>query len=190
MGHLARDCREGKAESNSNTESEKIDGDEEDGTANETGEGGDERDKLTNDLDLLTGNPLPDDVLLYAVPVCGPYNAVQSYKYRVKITPGVAKKGKGIYSFLFILFILQWLFWYRIMNFEFWNFFAAAKTAINLFLHTQDVTSREKELIKACTDPEMAAAIVGNVKITAPGLTQLKHKQKKGKKASISKNSN
>ncbi|KAF3336238.1 nuclear export mediator factor NEMF isoform X2 [Carex littledalei] len=159
-GHLARDCREGKAESNSNTEPEKIDGDEEDGTANETGEGGDERDKLTNDLDLLTGNPLPDDVLLYAVPVCGPYNAVQSYKYRVKITPGVAKKGK------------------------------AAKTAINLFLHTQEVTSREKELIKACTDPEMAAAIVGNVKITAPGLTQLKHKQKKGKKASISKDTN
>jgi NFACT protein C-terminal domain len=63
--------------------------------ANETEEGGDEREKLRNDLDLLTGNPLPDDVLLYAVPVCGPYNAVQSYKYRVKLTPGAAKKGKG-----------------------------------------------------------------------------------------------
>ncbi|KAJ4807693.1 Nuclear export mediator factor NEMF [Rhynchospora pubera] len=156
-GHLAKDCRDGKVGGNLNMDSEKVDGDEEEGVANETGEGGDEREKLTNDLDLLTGNPLPEDVLLYAVPVCGPYNAVQSYKYRVKITPGVAKKGK------------------------------AAKTAINLFLHMGEVTSREKELIKACTDPEMVAAIVGNAKITAPGLTQLKHKQKKGKKASSSK---
>lgn len=103
MGHLARDCREGKAESNLNTEPKRIDGDEEDSIANEIGEGGDEREKLTNDLDLLTGNPLPDDVLLYAVPVCGPYNAVQSYKYRVKITPGVAKKGKGISSLHYLI---------------------------------------------------------------------------------------
>lgn len=34
----------------------------------------------------------------------------------------------------------------------------------------------------------MVAAIVGNAKITAPGLTQLKQKQKKGKKTSSSKN--
>lgn len=45
-------------------------------------------------------------------------------------------------------------------------------------------TSREKELMKACTDPELVAAIVGNVKISAAGLTQLKQKQKKGKKSS------
>lgn len=63
----------------------------------EIGEG--EREKL-NDVDYLTGNPLPNDILLYAVPVCGPYNAVQSYKYRVKIIPGTAKKGKGIWFIL------------------------------------------------------------------------------------------
>ncbi|KAK9136631.1 hypothetical protein Sjap_007225 [Stephania japonica] len=111
-----------------------------------------EKEKL-NDVDYLTGTPLPNDILLYAVPVCGPYNALQNYKYRVKITPGTAKKGK------------------------------AAKTAINLFSHTLEATSREKELMKACTDPELVAAIIGNVKITAAGLTQLKQKQKKGKKA-------
>ncbi|KAK1280332.1 hypothetical protein QJS04_geneDACA004628 [Acorus gramineus] len=114
--------------------------------------GEDEKAKL-NDIDYLTGNPLSDDVLLYAVPVCGPYNALQTYKYRVKITPGTAKKGK------------------------------AAKTAMNLFNHIPEATVREKELMKACTDPELVAAIVGNVKITAPGLTQLKQKQKKGKKS-------
>lgn len=48
-----------------------------------------------NDVDYLTGCPLPNDILLYAVPVCGPYNALQTYKYRVKITPGTARKGKG-----------------------------------------------------------------------------------------------
>lgn len=122
---------------------------EEDGI-HEIGE--EEKEKL-NDLDYLTGNPLPDDILLYAVPVCGPYNALQTYKYRVKITPGTAKRGK------------------------------AAKTAMNLFSHMSDVTTREKELMKACTDPELVAAIVGNAKITAPGLTQLKQKQKKGKKS-------
>uniref|UniRef100_A0A0E0AI30 Uncharacterized protein n=1 Tax=Oryza glumipatula TaxID=40148 RepID=A0A0E0AI30_9ORYZ len=46
-----------------------------------------------------------------------------------------------------------------------------------------DATNREKELMKACTDPELVAAIVGNAKITTPGLTQLKQKQKqKGEK--------
>nr|CAB3466189.1 unnamed protein product [Digitaria exilis] len=119
--------------------------------------GDEEKEKLI-DLDYLTGNPLPSDILLYAVPVCAPYNALQTYKYRVKITPGTAKKGK------------------------------AAKTAMGLFLHTTDATNREKELMKACTDPELVAAIVGNAKITAPGLTQLKQKQKqKGKKSAKQK---
>lgn len=61
--------------------------------------------------------------------------------------------------------------------------FAAAKTAMNLFSHMPEATQREKELMKACTDPELVAAIIGNVKITAAGLTQLKQKQKKGKKS-------
>ncbi|XP_010273525.1 PREDICTED: nuclear export mediator factor NEMF isoform X2 [Nelumbo nucifera] len=115
--------------------------------------GEEEKGKL-NDADYLTGIPLPNDILLYAVPVCGPYNALQSYKYRVKITPGTAKKGK------------------------------AAKTAMNLFGHMPEATSREKELIKACSEPELVAAMIGNAKITAAGLTQLKQKQKKGKKTS------
>ncbi|KAH7678565.1 Zinc finger CCHC-type protein [Dioscorea alata] len=173
VGHLSRDCPEYMAESDhphpvtnkhdnndvpqglsaaelgkATAEMDKITIGE-DGI-NEIGE--EEKEKL-NDLDYLTGNPLANDILLYAVPVCGPYNALQTYKYRVKITPGTAKKGK------------------------------AAKTAMNLFSHIPEVTNREKELMKACTDPELVAAIIGNVKITAPGLTQLKQKQKKGKKS-------
>ena len=60
----------------------------------------------------------------------------------------------------------------------------AAKTAMNLFSRMPEASFREKELMKACTDPELVAAMIGNSKITAAGLTQLKQKQKKGKKAS------
>ncbi|XP_062203527.1 uncharacterized protein LOC133905782 [Phragmites australis] len=164
-GHLSRDCPESTSEVDPNDVSisrSRV------GTGTSTApaggnsamdedevhEIGDEEKEKLIDLDYLTGNPLPSDILLYAVPVCAPYNALQTYKYRVKITPGTAKKGK------------------------------AAKTAMSLFLHIPDATNREKELMKACTDPELVAAIVGNAKITAPGLTQLKQKQKqKGKKA-------
>uniref|UniRef100_A0A3Q7EEV7 CCHC-type domain-containing protein n=1 Tax=Solanum lycopersicum TaxID=4081 RepID=A0A3Q7EEV7_SOLLC len=141
-GHLSRDCQENADESLQNTSNggdphsltnvgnaandrDRIVMEED---IHEIGE--EEREKL-NDVDYLTGNPLPNDILLYAVPVCGPYNAVQSYKYRVKLVPGTVKRGK------------------------------AAKTAMNLFSHMAEATSREKELMKACTDPELVAAIMG-----------------------------
>lgn len=155
-GHLSRDCQEHLAESNGKDgenrnvgggELDKVEIEEDD--IHEIGE--EEKEKL-NDVDYLTGNPLANDILHYAVPVCGPYTALQTYKYRVKIIPGTTKKGK------------------------------AAKTALNLFSHMGDATVREKELMKVCTDPELVAAIIGNVKITAAGLTQLKQKQKKSKK--------
>lgn len=31
-------------------------------------------------LDSLTGCPLSEDLLLFAIPVCAPYGAVQNYK--------------------------------------------------------------------------------------------------------------
>lgn len=155
VGHLSKDCREhpdevqgGGRHDTSLNEAERMAMEEDD--IKEIGE--DEKEKLT-DVDYLTGVPLPNDILLYAVPVCAPYAALQSYKYRVKIIPGTAKKGK------------------------------AAKMAINLFGHMVEASQREKELIKACTEPELVAAIIGNVKVSAAGLNQLKQKQKKGKKA-------
>ena len=63
-------------------------------------------------------------------------------------------------------------------------FSAAAKTAMNLFSHMPEAINREKELMKACTEPELVAAIIGNVKVTAAGLTQMRQKQKKSKKSS------
>ncbi|CAI9118907.1 OLC1v1020534C1 [Oldenlandia corymbosa var. corymbosa] len=141
-GHLARDCEEQSddvvhsndalEDRNVASDMDKIAMEEDD--IHEIGE--EEKEKL-NDVDYLTGIPAPNDVLLYAVPVCGPYSALQSYKYRVKLVPGTVKKGK------------------------------AAKTAISLFGHAPEATVREKELMKACTDAELVAAILGNVKVTA-----------------------
>ncbi|XP_073030203.1 uncharacterized protein [Primulina eburnea] len=156
-GHLSRDCTEHLEE----TGKSKADGKVDRGTSemdrvameeDDIHEIGDEEKEKLNDVDYLTGNPLPIDVLLYAVPVCGPYNALQSYKYHVKIIPGSLKKGK------------------------------AAKTAMTLFSHMPEASSREKELMKACTDPELVASMMGNSKVSAAGLTQLKQKQKKIKK--------
>uniref|UniRef100_A0A7N1A1J9 CCHC-type domain-containing protein n=1 Tax=Kalanchoe fedtschenkoi TaxID=63787 RepID=A0A7N1A1J9_KALFE len=167
VGHLSRDCPEHLGAATQSHDTAKV----EDSPARHTEDdskdldrvvmeeddiheiGEEEKEKL-NDIDYLTGNPLPTDILHYAVPVCGPYSALQSYKYRVKIVPGSAKRGK------------------------------AAKSAMNLFSHMPEATIREKELMKACTDPELVAAIIGNVKITAAGLSQLKQKQKKSKKSS------
>uniref|UniRef100_A0A8C7QV04 Ribosome quality control complex subunit NEMF n=1 Tax=Oncorhynchus mykiss TaxID=8022 RepID=A0A8C7QV04_ONCMY len=61
---------------------------EEEGLAVEEGEA----EKLLNSL---TGQPHPEDVLLFAVPVCAPYTALSNYKHKVKLTPGTQKKGKA-----------------------------------------------------------------------------------------------
>ena len=55
---------------------------------------------------------------------------------------------------------------------------------MNFLAHMQTSTPREKELMKTITELELVVAILGNVKITAAGLTQLKQHQKKGKKPS------
>ncbi|GAQ88109.1 hypothetical protein KFL_004010015 [Klebsormidium nitens] len=115
-----------------------------------------ERDRLT-ELDALTGVPRADDILLYAVPMCGPYTALQGCKFKVKLTPGTAKKGK------------------------------AAKTAVEVFSRMPEATRREKELMKAVQDPDLVAVMLGNAKVTAPGLTKMKQTQKKGRKASAQK---
>uniref|UniRef100_A0A7N8XYI1 Ribosome quality control complex subunit NEMF n=1 Tax=Mastacembelus armatus TaxID=205130 RepID=A0A7N8XYI1_9TELE len=56
-----------------------------------------------NLLTSLTGQPHPEDVLMFAVPVCAPYTALSNYKY-VKLTPGSQKKGKAartaVFSFM------------------------------------------------------------------------------------------
>ena len=46
-------------------------------------------------VDWFTGSPLQSDAVEYAIPVVAPYTTLQSYRYKVKLTPGSQKKGKA-----------------------------------------------------------------------------------------------
>ncbi|XP_068618878.1 ribosome quality control complex subunit NEMF homolog [Battus philenor] len=96
-------------------------------------------------LNQLTGCPHPEDELLFAVPVVAPYSALINYKYKVKLTPGTSKRGK------------------------------AAKTAVQVFLRDKASTLREKDLLKAIKEENIARNFPGKVKLSAPQL----HKHKK-----------
>ncbi|XP_051833881.1 ribosome quality control complex subunit NEMF [Antechinus flavipes] len=99
-----------------------------------------------NLLDSLTGQPHSEDVLLFAIPVCAPYTTMTNYKYKVKLTPGVQKKGK------------------------------AAKTALNTFMHSKEATAREKDLFRSVKDTDLSRNIPGKVKVSAPNLLNAKKK--------------
>ena len=125
-----------------------------------SGEAGDDAMQMEEEqreLRRLTGKPHPDDVLLFAVPVCAPYAALSPayYKYRVKLTPGSQKKGK------------------------------AAHQALEVFLRDREATPREVELLKAIPDNDLIASIMGDVKVSKPGIqaTLLKAKKIKAKAA-------
>jgi predicted ribosome quality control (RQC) complex YloA/Tae2 family protein len=47
-------------------------------------------------LDAFIGRPLPGDELLSAIPVCAPWSALSTYKYKAKLQPGSMKKGKAV----------------------------------------------------------------------------------------------
>ncbi|CAK9822472.1 Ribosome quality control complex subunit NEMF homolog [Anthophora retusa] len=95
-------------------------------------------------LDQLTGKPVTEDELLFAVPVIAPYNTILNYKFKVKLTPGTGKRGK------------------------------AAKTAVAVFMKDKEITSREKDLLKAVKEETIARNIPGKVKISAPQIQKLK----------------
>lgn len=49
-----------------------------------------------NEIDKLTGLPKPNDLIVGVIPMCAPYSAISSYKYKVKIQPGTLKRGKAM----------------------------------------------------------------------------------------------
>ncbi|XP_022913769.2 ribosome quality control complex subunit NEMF homolog [Onthophagus taurus] len=95
-------------------------------------------------IDALTGIPVGEDELLFAVPVVAPYNTLNNYKFKVKLTPGTSKRGK------------------------------AAKTAVNMFLQDRTISAREKDLLKAVKDEQLARNIPGKVKLSAPRLQAMR----------------
>lgn len=91
-------------------------------------------------LNSLTGQPLEGDELLFAIPVVAPYQALQNYKFKVKLTPGTGKRGK------------------------------AAKLALNIFAKEKSCSAREKDLLKSIKEESLARNIPGKVKLSAPQL--------------------
>ena len=116
----------------------------------------------TAEISKLTGKPLPEDVILYALPVCAPYATLAQYKYRVKLTPGNQKRGK------------------------------ASKQCVEMFYASEDSGKKTKnsnnsgnryaDMIKAVNDNAWVQAICGDVKISAAGASKAIKKQKASKK--------
>lgn len=114
----------------------------------------------TIEISKLTGKPQTEDALLYALPVCAPYQSLSQYKYRVKLTPGNQKRGK------------------------------AAKQCVEILTqHGGDKTAHGErccELIKRVSDNDWTQTICADVKISAAGASKMAKKQKasgkKGKK--------
>ncbi|KFB52742.1 AGAP002680-PA-like protein [Anopheles sinensis] len=95
-------------------------------------------------LDTLTGQPVDEDELLFAIPVVAPYQSLHNYKYKVKLTPGTGKRGK------------------------------ASKMALQIFLKDKQCSPREKDLLKAVKDEVLARNIPGKVKLSAPQMQKVR----------------
>jgi hypothetical protein len=51
-----------------------------------------------------------------------------------------------------------------------------------IFVRTAECTPRERDLMQACTDNELALAMLGNVAVSAPGLQAVKRSVRKSRK--------
>lgn len=104
-------------------------------------------------IDTLAESPAIDDVLLYAIPMCGPYSALQSFKYKVKVIPGANKRGK------------------------------AAKACLGMFLYDKRASQRERDLLRALKDQDFARNIPNKVKISAANMKSAAKTKKNKKQA-------
>jgi hypothetical protein len=111
----------------------------------------DENFKFSDDIDKLFPNPTGEDKILYAVPVCAPYMSMKNFKFRVKLTPGSLKKGKAV------------------------------KQAMDLFTRSKECSPTEKNMMKHLNDNELNSVMIGDVKISMPGLFQMTKQIKKQK---------
>mmetsp|Transcript_3999 Transcript_3999/g.3790 ORF Transcript_3999/g.3790 Transcript_3999/m.3790 type:complete len:352 (-) Transcript_3999:28-1083(-) len=105
------------------------------------------------EADTLTGNPLPEDTLLYCIPMCAPHNATGNYKYRIKLMPGSLKKGKAVNMITFT------------------------------WLNLDNITETEKQLIRSMSETEITTVLLGKCTIATPGAQKLQKQFDKKPKA-------
>uniref|UniRef100_A0A7S4SG76 NFACT RNA-binding domain-containing protein n=1 Tax=Alexandrium monilatum TaxID=311494 RepID=A0A7S4SG76_9DINO len=100
-------------------------------------------------LDILTGQPQPEDEVLYAIPMVAPYCALSGpYSLRVKLTPGSVKKGQAV------------------------------KTCLRMF-ETQLERPTWKQLVQAIPEADTAGMLCGSCKLSMPGLQKLQAQAKR-----------
>eukprot|EP00606_Chrysophyceae_sp_TOSAG23-5_P000762 GSChrysophyteH2.ASY1.ANO1.1338.1 assembled CDS len=102
-----------------------------------------ESDELStmDDVSHIVAFPTEDDILLYCIPCCGPYSAIQGFKYRVKLTPGTMKQGQ------------------------------VAKTVLDLFGKGSSwISAAERTVMLGLSTEEVVPTLVRNTKINMPGL--------------------
>ncbi|KAJ2779492.1 hypothetical protein H4R18_003973 [Coemansia javaensis] len=127
-------------------------------------------------LDTLTSAPLAGDNLAFAIPVCAPYPALASYKYRVKLVPGTMKKGKACKMAQTVMLAAA--------SENRPKSTAAHDPAEAERLALEDaLAQRERALIKAVPDVEMIAQMLGKVKVSAPNIESIKQKSKAAAKS-------
>jgi hypothetical protein len=100
-------------------------------------------------LSSLTGKPAANDVIMFALPYCGPYDCMKDFKFKAKILPGGSQK-KG----------------------------STARSIIHTFLNNPDATAQEKEAIKFVSEEEFLLAIINTPKVSMPGIQNIKNKAK------------
>ncbi|GMG14777.1 unnamed protein product [Phytophthora fragariaefolia] len=118
-------------------------------------------------FDTFTGEPLADDIVLFAMPVCAPYASLTKFKYKVKLTPGSQKKGKAAK---------------QAMEHFFASNFKDEKDANKSVPHRPGGEAEDepqpdvnpivvqRELMRCIPENELVNCMVGPVKISAPGL--------------------
>ncbi|KAL7559141.1 hypothetical protein ACA910_010221 [Epithemia clementina (nom. ined.)] len=154
-----------KGQSAKNKKGQDDDNDDDD-EANELEEATFDEIDDTAELAKLTGKPLPEDVLLCAVPVCAPYSTLSQCQFRVKLTPGNGKRGKAAKQC--VDFMLQQ--------------HQPNSSGNNNKLRNAAVPSPNDlylDLIKRVSDNEWVQTIIPDVKIAAAGSSKLIKQQQK-----------
>jgi predicted ribosome quality control (RQC) complex YloA/Tae2 family protein len=94
-------------------------------------------------LDAFTGRPLAGDELISAIPVCAPWSALATYKYKVKMQPGAMKRGKAVKEIL-----MRWD-----------HAGKDARATDKSSTDTDRIWPREMELIRGWKEPEIVGVM-------------------------------
>lgn len=126
-------------------------------------------------FDAFVGEPAPNDLVLFAMPMCAPYASLTKFKYKVKLTPGGQKKGKAAK---------------QAMEFFFAANLKDEKDASKLTGRQSDANDEaqpdvnpvivQRELMRCIPENELVNCMVGPVKISAPGMHGSSAGSKKG----------